>query len=183
MPTYFHGDHASTFISGAWLRGLHTFDLQRAYQLILKNATVAGRGGRPYLEEYMKQGWIAEKDTFNVPTWDEYKAAVTKTLEYAYDDYAVGLVARELKDKKNEKLLMERAGNYRNVYDPSTGFMRGRIAANDYFISPLEENGKIHYRRAFNLMLKLNAASKTGGAAPWPPWTLSIQTHKVLGLK
>ena len=128
MPTYFHGDHASTFISGAWLRGLHTFDLQRAYQLILKNATVAGRGGRPYLEEYMKQGWIAEKDTFNVPTWDEYKAAVTKTLEYAYDDYAVGLVARELKDKKNEKLLMERAGNYRNVYDPSTGFMRGRIA-------------------------------------------------------
>ena len=61
--------------------------------------------------------------------------------------------------------------------------MRGRIAANDYFISPLEENGKIHYRRAFNLMLKLNAASKTGGAAPWPPWTLSIQTHKVLGLK
>ena len=128
MPTYFHGDHASTFISGAWLRGLHTFDLQRAYQLILKNATVPGRGGRPYLEEYMRQGWIAEKDTTGVPTWDEYKAAVTKTLEYAYDDYAVALVARELKDRQNDKLLMERAGNYRNVYDPETGFMRGRIA-------------------------------------------------------
>ena len=127
MPTYFHGDHASTFISGVWLRGLHTFDLQRAYQLMLKNATVPGRA-RPYLEEYMRQGWIAEKDTFNVPTWNEYKAAVTKTLEYAYDDYAVALVAHELKDKKNERLLMERAKNYRNVYDPSTGFMRGRIA-------------------------------------------------------
>ena len=61
--------------------------------------------------------------------------------------------------------------------------MRERIAANDYFISPLEENGKIHYRRAFNLMLKLNSAPRTGGDAPWPPWTLSIQTHKVLGLK
>ena len=61
--------------------------------------------------------------------------------------------------------------------------MRGRITANDYFISPLEEDGKIHYRRAFNLMLKLNTAPKTGGSAPWPPWTLSIQTHKVLGLK
>jgi predicted alpha-1,2-mannosidase len=127
MPTYFHGDHASTFISGAWLRGLHTFDLQRAYQLMLKNATVPS-SARPYLEEYMQQGWIAEKDTFNVPTWNEYKAAVTKTLEYAYDDYAVALVAHELKDKKNERLLMERAKNYRNVYDPSTGFLRGRIA-------------------------------------------------------
>ena len=128
MPTYFHGDHASTFISGAWLRGLHTFDLNRAYQLILRNATVPGRGGRPYLEEYINQGWIAEKDTTNVPTWNEYKAAVTKTIEYAYDDYAVALVAHELKDKKNEKVLLERSKNYRNVYDPSTGFLRGRIA-------------------------------------------------------
>ena len=127
MPTYFHGDHASTFISGTWLRGLHDYDLNRAYQLILKNATVPGRA-RPYLDEYIRQGWIAEKDTFNVPTWNEYKAAVTKTLEYAYDDYAVALVAHEMKDKKNERLLMERAKNYRNVYDPSTGFMRGRIA-------------------------------------------------------
>ncbi len=127
MPTYFHGDHASTFISGTWLRGLHTFDLQRAYKLILKNATVPGRA-RPYLDEYMQQGWIAEKDTFNVPTWNEYKAAVTKTLEYAYDDYAVALVAHELKDRRNEKLLLQRAKNYRHVYDPETGFMRGRIA-------------------------------------------------------
>ena len=128
MPTYFHGDHASTFISGTWLRGLHTFDLQRAYRLILKNATVPGRGGRAFLDEYIRQGWIAEKDTVNVPTWDEYKASVTKTLEYAYDDYAVALVARELKDQKNERLLLQRSQNYRNVYDPETGFMRGRIA-------------------------------------------------------
>jgi hypothetical protein len=48
MPTFFHGDHASTFISGSWLRGLHDFDLERAYKLILKNATVPGKGGRRY---------------------------------------------------------------------------------------------------------------------------------------
>ena len=48
-----------------------------------------GKGGRRYLDEYMERGWIAEKDTVNVPTWDEYKGAVTKTQEYAYDDYAV----------------------------------------------------------------------------------------------
>ena len=128
MPTFFHGDHASTFIAGAWLRGIRDFPLDRAYRLLLKNATVPGRGGRPYLDEYLRQGWIAEKDTTDVPYYDEYKAAVTKTLEYAYDDYATALVARELGDKANERLLMERSKNYRNVFDASTGFFRGRIA-------------------------------------------------------
>ena len=128
MPTFFHGDHASTFVSGSWLRGIRDFPLDRAYRLLLKNATVPGRGGRPYLDEYLRQGWIAEKDTTNVPYYNEYKAAVTKTLEYAYDDYATALIAREMGDKANEHMLMKRAKNYRNVFDPSTGFFRGRIA-------------------------------------------------------
>ena len=127
MPTFFHGDHASTFISGSWLRGLHDFDLNRAYKLILKNATVPGEGGRRYLDEYIKRGWIAEKDTVNVPTQDEYKGAVTKTVEYAYDDYAVALVAKELGDEANYKLLMKRSENYKTLFDPSTGFWRGKI--------------------------------------------------------
>lgn len=127
MPTFFHGDHASTFISGSWLRGLHNFDLKRAYKLILKNATVPGEGGRPYLDEYIKRGWIAEKDTVNVPTQDEYKGAVTKTVEYAYDDYAVALVAKELGDQKNYNMLMKRTENYKTLFDSSTGFWRGKI--------------------------------------------------------
>ncbi|MBQ8098188.1 MAG: GH92 family glycosyl hydrolase [Bacteroidaceae bacterium] len=126
MPTFFHGDHASTFVAGSWLRGIRGFDLQRAYRLLLKNATVPGRGGRPYLDEYLARGWIAEKDTTNVPTWDEYKAAVTKTVEYAYDDYATALVAKEVGDTKNYKLLKERSMNYRNLFDPETGFWRGK---------------------------------------------------------
>ena len=128
MPTFFHGDHASTFVIGSWLRGIRDFDLDRAYQLLLRNATVPGRGGRPFLDEYMAQGWIAEKDTTDVPTEDEYKAAVTKTVEYAYDDYATALIAHELKDKKNERMLMERSQNYKNLFDPSTGFWRGKTA-------------------------------------------------------
>lgn len=128
MPTFFHGDHASTFVSGSWLRGIRDFPLDRAYRLLLKNATVPGRGGRPYLDEYLRQGWIAEKDTTNVPYYNEYKAAVTKTLEYAYDDYATALIAREMGDKANEQMLMKRAKNYRHVFDPLTGFFRGRIA-------------------------------------------------------
>lgn len=128
MPTFFHGDHASAFVSGSYLRGIRNFDLKRAYKLLLKNATVPGRGGRAYLDEYIENGWIAEKDTDNVPYYDEYKAAVTKTIEYAYDDYATALLAKVLGDEANYKLLMERSKNYRHVFDPSTGFYRGRIA-------------------------------------------------------
>ena len=130
MPSFFHGDHASTFVAGSWLRGVRGFDLQRAYRLMLKNATVPGRGGREFLDEYLRQGWIAEKDTFDVPTWNENgtKASVTKTVEFAYDDYATALVARELKDKRNEKLLLLHSQNYRNLFDPQTGFWRGRLA-------------------------------------------------------
>jgi len=132
MPTFFHGDHASVFVAGTYLRGIHGFDLERAYKLLLKNATVPGRGGRPYLDEYIARGWIAEKDTVNVPFWDEYKAAVTKTVEYAYDDYAVALIAKELGDKENYKMLMKRSANYKNLFDPSTGFWRGRIDNGDW---------------------------------------------------
>ena len=132
MPTFFHGDHASTFVAGSYLRGLKGFDLERAYKLLLKNATVPGHGGRPYLDEYIEKGWIAEKDTTNVPTWDEYKAAVTKTIEYAYDDYATALIAKTLNDQSNYELLMKRSGNYKNLFDPSTGFWRGRIANGEW---------------------------------------------------
>lgn len=127
MPTFFHGDHASTFVAGSWLRGIKDFDLKRAYALMLKNATVPGRGGRPYLDEYLERGWISEKDTVNVPTEDEYKGSVTKTVEYAYDDYATALVARELKDKKNERMLLKHSQNYKTLFDPSTGFWRGKV--------------------------------------------------------
>ena len=127
MPTFFHGDHASTFVAGSWLRGIRDFDLSRAYALMLKSATVPGRGGRPYLDEYLERGWISEKDTVNVPTGDEYKGAVTKTVEYAYDDYATALVARELGDKENEQLLLRHSQNYKTLFDPSTGFWRGKV--------------------------------------------------------
>lgn len=127
MPTFFHGDHASVFVAGSYLRGITNFDLKRAYQLLLKNATIPGRGGRPYLNEYLEKGWISEKDTTDVPTWDEYKAAVTKTVEYAYDDYATALMAKELEDHENYQSLMQRSANYRHLFDPSTGFWRGKI--------------------------------------------------------
>lgn len=132
MPTFFHGDHASVFVAGSYLRGITDFDLDRAYALLLKNATVPGRGGRPYLDEYLERGWIAEKDTTEVPFWDEYKAAVTKTVEYAYDDYATALIARELGDEENYEVLMDRSNNYKHLFDPSTGFWRGKVDSGEW---------------------------------------------------
>lgn len=127
MPTFFHGDHASTFIAGMYSRGIDDFDLERSYRLLLKNATVPGRGGRTYGDEYFEKGWISDKDTTDLPYYREFKAGVQKTLEYSYDDYATAQIAKVLGDRDSYELLMKRSQNYRNVWDPSTGFYRGRI--------------------------------------------------------
>lgn len=127
MPTFFHGDHAAVFVAGSYLRGLKRFDINRAYNLILKNATVPGEGGRPHLAEYIEKGYISEMDIPDPKLETVAKAAITKTQEYAYDDYAVALVAKALGDQDNYQLLMDRTGNYKNLFDSSTGHMRGRL--------------------------------------------------------
>ncbi len=130
MPTFFHGDHASAFIAGSYLRGLRGYDVNTAYKLMLKNATVEGT--RKYVDEYNTKGYISELVVEKPVIETVTKAAVTKTLEYAYDDYAVALLAKELKDTGSYRMLMKRTGNYKNVFDPSTGFMRGRLANGDW---------------------------------------------------
>lgn len=128
IPSYFHGDHAPTFVIGSYKRGVKDFDLSRAYALALKSATVpGGRHARPYLDEYIANGYIADVNLPECPFYEEHKGGVTKTVEYAYDDYAVAQIAKELGDSANYDMLMKRSENYRNVFDPSTGFMRGRV--------------------------------------------------------
>ncbi|HEY4209597.1 MAG TPA: GH92 family glycosyl hydrolase [Puia sp.] len=126
MPTFFHGDHASVFITGSYLRGIRGYDVKAAYRLMLKNATVEGT--RHYVDEYNTKGYIAEEQVDHPKVETVRKAAVTKTLEYAYDDYAVALLAKALGDTASYRMLMKRSGNYKNVFDPSTRFMRGRLA-------------------------------------------------------
>lgn len=126
MPTFFHGDHASVFVTGTYLRGIRGYDIDRAYRLILHNATVPNRA-RPWLDEYVAKGYVAEQDLENPVLETVAKAAVTKTLEYAYDDYAVAILAEALGYEADYDMLMARTGNYKNVFDPSTGFMRGRL--------------------------------------------------------
>ncbi len=57
--------------------------------------------------------------------------------------------------------------------------MRERIQADNYYISPLEEDDRIHYRRALTLLKKVNKLDPDA----LPPWSLSIQMHKVLGIR
>ena len=126
MPHFFHGDHASVFVTGSYLRGIKNFNVQEAYNLMLKNATVEGPA-RPFLQEYIEKGYISELDLIRPDIDTEAKASVTKTQEYAYDDYAVALMAKSLGDRKNYNLMMSRSKNYTRLYDASTGFMRGRL--------------------------------------------------------
>jgi predicted alpha-1,2-mannosidase len=127
MPTFFHGDHAAPYIAGTYLRGIRGYDVHKAFDLLLRNATVEG-GPRPFIQEYMDRGWISEMDIEHPGVETKAKAAVTKTLEYAYDDYAVALLARELGDTNSYQRFMKRSANYTNLFDPSTQFMRGRLA-------------------------------------------------------
>lgn len=133
MPTFFHGDHAAPFIAGTYLRGIRGYDVKSAYDLLVKNATVERRrGARPHLAEYLAKGYVSTPVVKNPNVETKAKAGVTKTLEYAYDDYAVALLARELKDDQTYATMMKRAGNYTNVFDPATGLMRGRLENGDW---------------------------------------------------
>ncbi len=126
MPTFFHGDHACVFVTGSYLRGIRNFDVDVAYSLMLRNATVQGPS-RPYLDEYLQNGWISELELHNPHTATEAKASVTKTQEYSYDDYAVMLLASALGDKENAGLLKKRIYNYRNLFNPDRGLFMGKL--------------------------------------------------------
>ena len=90
-------------------------------------------------------------------------------------DYAPRYIEKKMIDRADEVRIVatsEKIGAFCRR-------MRGKIAATDYYVSPLEKDGKMHYRRAFNLMTLLNNADPDLS----PPWALSVQLHKILGVK
>ncbi|WP_257668406.1 GH92 family glycosyl hydrolase [Parapedobacter tibetensis] len=131
MPTFFHGDHAAPFITGSYLRGIRGYDVQRAYQLLMNNATKEG-GIRPYITEYIEKGYISTPTVETPHVETKAKAGVTKTLEYAYDDYSLALLAKALNKEDDYQMLMQRTSNYKNMFDKSTGLMRGRLENGDW---------------------------------------------------
>lgn len=136
IPTFFHGDHGASSIAGAYLRGIDDFDVKGTYEILLKNANVED-GARPHIREYIEKGYISDPDIPNPHVETKAKAGVSKTLEYAYDDYSLAQMAKKLGDTANYRILMERSKNYKNVFDPSTRFMRGRLENGDW-IQPFD---------------------------------------------
>lgn len=131
IPTFFHGDHGASSIAGAYLRGIDDFDIKGTYQILLRNANVDG-GARPFVKEYIEKGYISDPDVKNPHVETKAKAGVSKTLEYAYDDYSLAQIAKKLGDSSNYKTLMARSKNYKNMFDPGTRFMRGRLENGDW---------------------------------------------------
>jgi len=131
IPTFFHGDHGASSIAGAYLRGIDDFDIKGTYQILLRNANVDG-GARPFVKEYIEKGYISDPDVKNPHVETKARAGVSKTLEYAYDDYSLAQIAKKLGDSSNYYILMSRSKNYKNVFDPATRFMRGRLENGDW---------------------------------------------------
>ena len=126
LPTFFHGDHASALISGSYQRGITNFDVKDVYRLMLRNANLEG-GARPHIAEYIQKGYISTTQVSNPEVETKDKAGVSKTLEYAFDDYAVAQLAKILNDTATYRVMMARSKNYKNLFDSGTKFMRGRL--------------------------------------------------------
>ncbi|SFJ08553.1 alpha-1,2-mannosidase, putative [Sphingomonas sp. NFR04] len=128
MNTSFHGDNAVFLYLGAMKRGI-AFDYAAAYEYLRRNATDP-KGPRDYLAEYDRQGWIADEVPPGNPSppYAGGKAGAATTLEYAWDDAAMADLAARLGHKDDAARFARRALNYRNVFDPTIGFVRGRTA-------------------------------------------------------
>lgn len=128
------GDHAISAIGDAYLKGIRNFDIQKAYEGMRKNAFETPASideykngmGRRALDSYLQYGYIPLED--KVPDAFHTNEQVSRTLEYAYDDFVLAQVAKELGKEEDWQHLSLRALNYRNVIDPITGYARGRYA-------------------------------------------------------
>lgn len=108
------GYHAVPVIADAYLKDNKGFDAERAYEAV---KTTAMNPHYDAVADYARLGWVP---------FDKENEAVSKTLEYAYDDYTIAQMAQALGKTDDYDYFMKRAGYYKNLWDEETGFMRGR---------------------------------------------------------
>lgn len=139
------GDHCTTAIADAYVKGIHNFDIKTAYEAMRKNAfespvtyeEYTNGMGRRALKSYLKHGYIPLEDS--VKEAYHKQEQVSRTLEYAFDDFTLAQVAKKLlstslngldkKQLRNDyKELMRRSKNWKNVLDPTSGWVNGRHA-------------------------------------------------------
>lgn len=92
--------------------------------------------GREDHDDYVTKGYVPTTTTDH-DTARRGKESVSVTLDYAYDDWCMARMAHLLGKREDEKLFHMRSSNYRNLFDPETGLMRGKTAEGA-FISPFD---------------------------------------------
>lgn len=144
------GDHLVPVIVDAYLKGFSDYDIDFIYNAMrtksqeLPKPPLGVKNGRSGLEFYKSLGYIpADRITESVP----------KTMEFAYDDWCIGQMAKKLGREDDYRLLMKSARNYANVWDVKTRFMRPRMADGSWLEAingrPQEiitENGHSYYK-------------------------------------
>ena len=127
------GDPAVSFFAAALNKGIDDFDVEAAYAGLRKNAFVGGirdnagyehrtpafGGGMQYYEE---RGYVPE----GIAGPGGHKDGASMTLEYAYQDWCLAQIAKRLGKEKDYAFFMDRSQNYRNVWNPATGYMHPR---------------------------------------------------------
>jgi predicted alpha-1,2-mannosidase len=110
------GYHAVPVIADAYLKGIKGFDADEALKAMVASATYGPYGG---LADYMKLGYVSI---------DKEPEAASKTVEYAYDDWTIARMARQMGKADIAAAFEKRAGNWRNGFDAKTGWVRARLS-------------------------------------------------------
>lgn len=126
------GYHATTVIADAMVKQVGDFDKKRALDASAQTASV------PYFEgigDYLKYKYVPD---------DKSHSSVSKTLEYAFDDWTIAQMAKHIGDQKTYKEFMERSSYYKQVYDPSIGFMRPKLSSGKFRekYDPMDTHGQ-----------------------------------------
>lgn len=143
------GDHVSTTIADAYLKGITAFDTETAYKYMRQNAfdtppliDYKDGKGRRALQSYLEYNYIPLEDS----VWDAFhkREQVSRTLEYAFDDYALAAFAGAIGKTEDSAILLKRSGNWKNVFDKQTGFVRGRYADGSW-TEPFDPDSKASF--------------------------------------
>ena len=126
------GDHCSVALADAYVKGIRDFNVGKAYEAMRKNAFETPASyeeykngmGRRALASYLKYGYIPLEDSVKEAYHQEEQTS--RTLEYAFDDFAVAQLAKALGKEQDFNELMRRSENWRNVINPQTGYCDGR---------------------------------------------------------
>jgi predicted alpha-1,2-mannosidase len=115
------GNHAISLLADAWAKGIRTFDPEKALKAYAHEAMDKGpwgpANGRDGWREYFALGYVP---------YPKYRESTAKTLEYAYDDFCGYQLANMTGNSFYKDVFARQMFNYRNVFDPQVGFMRGR---------------------------------------------------------